>query len=304
VIVYLDTETTGLSAASGDTIVEIAIVDHNGRPLIDTLVNPQRAIPWQATKVHGIRDDMVRGKPTLGQILPDIRNAIRGKELVIYNASFDVSFFANRLADAAAVRCAMKAFNAARGGRPHKLATAAEHVGHAWSGTAHRALADALACRSVWEWLLRQKRPQPDAPPTPTLARVPVRPPPVAPPPVAVGERVVTCLRCAERYVLPESSRDDPTCPNCRQIFKTAPAQLDRGGETPSKEAPVPKPAEESSGHSRIPKALYRQVSWNPPKIAFLCCYCGAEGIDDDSHLVRCDTCNRWMFTRQEKHHH
>ncbi len=296
--VYLDTETTGLSAASGDTIVEIAIVDHNGRPLIDTLVNPQRAIPWQATKVHGIRDDMVRGKPTLGQILPDIREAIRGKELVIYNASFDVSFFPNRLADAAAVRCAMKAFNAARGGRPHKLTIAAEYVGHTWRGTAHRALADALACRSVWEWLLRQKRPKPVGPPTPTLARVPVRPPPVAPRPVAVDEPVVTCLRCAERYILPESFRDDPTCPNCRQVFKSGPARPARGGETPPKEASVPKTAEESSGHSRIAKALYRQVSRTPPKIAFLCCYCGTEGIADDSHLVRCETCNRWMFNR------
>jgi DNA polymerase III epsilon subunit-like protein len=52
--VYLDTETTGLSPARGDAIVEVAIVDSCGRALIDTLVNPGRHISWQATQVHGI----------------------------------------------------------------------------------------------------------------------------------------------------------------------------------------------------------------------------------------------------------
>jgi DNA polymerase-3 subunit epsilon len=157
VIVYLDTETTGLSAANGDAIVEIAIVDHLGRTLIDTLVNPERSIPPFVSRVHGINDQMVRGQPTLRELLPEIRAAIRGKELDIYNATFDTSFFPNRLREASAVRCAMREFAAQRGGRPPRLADAAAHVGHRWTGEAHRALADALACRSVWDWLRRRR---------------------------------------------------------------------------------------------------------------------------------------------------
>jgi DNA polymerase-3 subunit epsilon len=157
VIVYLDTETTGLSAANGDTIVEVAIVDHLGRTLIDTLVDPQRPIPPIVSRINGINDSMVRGQPTLHQLLPDIRAAIRGKELVIYNATFDTSFFPNRLRDASNVSCAMREFAARRGDRPTKLADAAAHVGHRWTGQAHRALADALACRSVWNWLGRRR---------------------------------------------------------------------------------------------------------------------------------------------------
>ena len=156
-IVYLDTETTGLSAANGDAIVEIAIVDHLGRTLIDTLVNPERSIPPFVSRVHGINDQMVRGQPTLRELLPEIRAAIRGKELVIYNATFDTSFFPNRLREASAVRCAMRECAAQRGGRPPRLADAAAHVGHRWTGEAHRALADALACRSVWDWLRRRR---------------------------------------------------------------------------------------------------------------------------------------------------
>ncbi|NDD11792.1 MAG: hypothetical protein EB072_03880 [Betaproteobacteria bacterium] len=54
--VFLDTETTGLSPSSGDKIVEIAIVDGSGRILLNSLVDPGRAIPWHATNVHGITD--------------------------------------------------------------------------------------------------------------------------------------------------------------------------------------------------------------------------------------------------------
>lgn len=151
--VYLDTETTGFSPARGDAIVEIAIVDGAGRPLIDTLVDPGRAIPWQACRVHGITDDMVRGKPTLQQLMPRVLEVIADHEVVIYNANFDAPFFPGRLAQSRGVVCAMTEFATALGGPWRKLDMAAQHVGHRWTGQAHRALADALACRSVWMWL-------------------------------------------------------------------------------------------------------------------------------------------------------
>jgi len=151
--VYLDTETTGFSPARGDAIVEIAIVDGAGRPLIDTLVDPEREIPWQASRIHGITNDMVCGKPTLKYLMPRVLEVIADHEVVIYNASFDAPFFPGRLAQSRGVICAMTEFAASLGGPRRKLDVAAKHVEHQWTGDAHRALADALACRSVWLWL-------------------------------------------------------------------------------------------------------------------------------------------------------
>jgi DNA polymerase-3 subunit epsilon len=151
---YLDTETTGLSPARGDAIVEVAIVDGSGRVLIDTLVNPGRSIPWQASSIHGITDDMVRGKPTLAQLMPRVLEIIDSEQVVIYNARFDAPFFPGALSQARSIECAMLRFADARGGRWQKLDMAAQHVGHRWTGVAHRALADTLACRSVWNWLV------------------------------------------------------------------------------------------------------------------------------------------------------
>ena len=151
---YLDTETTGLSPARGDAIVELAIVDEQGKALINTLVNPCREIPWYASKVHGITDSMVIAAPTLDQLMPKIRKLIKKQEIVIYNATFDAPFFPGELGEAASIQCAMRRFTQHTGGRTwRKLDFAAECAGHVWTGCAHRALADAQACRSVWRWL-------------------------------------------------------------------------------------------------------------------------------------------------------
>ena len=156
--IFLDTETTGFSPDAGAHVVEIAIVDERGRTLIDTLLDPRQEIPWQAQKIHGISDRMVRGKPTLQDVLPRIREIIAEEEVVIYNAAFDTRFFPDRLRHARAVSCAMTRFAGSLGGPWRKLEVAARHVGHQWTGPAHRALADALACRSVWLWLESESR--------------------------------------------------------------------------------------------------------------------------------------------------
>lgn len=155
---FLDTETTGLNPGAGDTIVEVAIVDHFGRTLLETLVNPRFPIPSQASVIHGISDQMVRTKPTLQQVLPRIRKIIAGEQVVIYNAKFDTPFFPDRLCQAKTISCAMRRFADALGGPWRKLEVAARYVGHHWTGNAHRALADAHACRAVWLWLERQGR--------------------------------------------------------------------------------------------------------------------------------------------------
>jgi DNA polymerase III subunit epsilon len=160
-IVFLDTETTGLSAAAGDRIVEVAMVDRHGQTLLDTLVNPERSIPLAALQVHGITNEMVANAPTLKELWPELQGILLDNHVVIYNASFDIQFFPANLRCAAKISCAMLRFAKSYGEHQphyggykwHRLEVAARHVGHKWTGDPHRALADALACRSVWMWL-------------------------------------------------------------------------------------------------------------------------------------------------------
>ncbi len=90
-IVILDTETTGLEARD-ERIVSLAIIDPEGRVLIDTLLNPGIPIPFDATAIHGITDAMVKDAPSFTTVYPAIREALEGRMWVSYNAPFDISF--------------------------------------------------------------------------------------------------------------------------------------------------------------------------------------------------------------------
>lgn len=157
--IFLDTETTGLNPPR-DKLVEIAACDEDGRTVLNTLVNPGQPI-GEAKKIHGITDDMVQNAPTLRELWPQLEAIIIGNDLVIYNADFDTRFFPNRLAQANSVSCCMLRFAGVYGDwnahhqsytwKPLKVAM--QFVGGTWQGGAHRALADALACRTVWNWL-------------------------------------------------------------------------------------------------------------------------------------------------------
>jgi DNA polymerase III epsilon subunit family exonuclease len=97
-LVFLDTETTGLNPHFGDRVVEIALARFRGEVmenLFDTLVNPQRSIPTGVTRIHGITDADVRGKPTFAQIAPQVREELREAVLVAHNAPFDLGFLMN-----------------------------------------------------------------------------------------------------------------------------------------------------------------------------------------------------------------
>jgi DNA polymerase-3 subunit alpha (Gram-positive type) len=92
--VVFDTETTGFSPTM-DRIVEVGAVKfRNGEVVeeISWLINPQRDIPYWATKVNGITDDMVKGKPSFKDIYPDFQKFINGSVLMAHNAKFDISF--------------------------------------------------------------------------------------------------------------------------------------------------------------------------------------------------------------------
>jgi DNA polymerase-3 subunit epsilon len=86
--VYLDTETTGLKQT--DEIIEISIIDDDGKPLVETLVKPSQPIPADATAIHGISNEEVKSARAWPIVWPEIRSALFGRMIVIYNAEFDL----------------------------------------------------------------------------------------------------------------------------------------------------------------------------------------------------------------------
>lgn len=93
--VIFDLETTGISPYN-DSIIEISAVKVIGGKVVDTfstLVNPRRTIPYGATAVNGITDDMVEDEPYLEEVLPGFNAFIEDFVLVGHNiASFDMKF--------------------------------------------------------------------------------------------------------------------------------------------------------------------------------------------------------------------
>jgi DNA polymerase III epsilon subunit-like protein len=163
-IVFLDTETTGLYPPR-DKIVEIAIVDGNGEVLLNTLVNPERNIPNEVIRIHGIDSEMVKGSPTIEDLEPQLIKILKGKNLIVYNLNFDIGFLSHRIVKSIKeMHCCMLRFATVYGEwnqyhgnfKWQSLITAANHVDYKWEGNAHRALADTLACRAVWNYLEKQ----------------------------------------------------------------------------------------------------------------------------------------------------
>ena len=99
--IFLDTETTGLSFNDGHKIVEIACIET--KDLIPTgkvfhkLINPKRNMPEEAHKVHGFSEDFLKNKETFDQIANEFLKFIKGKTIIIHNASFDLGFLDGEL---------------------------------------------------------------------------------------------------------------------------------------------------------------------------------------------------------------
>jgi len=94
--VLLDTETTGLSASLGDRVIEIGCIEMLSRRVSDNhfhrYVNPGRKSEEGALRVHGLTDEFLADKPKFADIAADFLDYVRGAELVIHNADFDVEF--------------------------------------------------------------------------------------------------------------------------------------------------------------------------------------------------------------------
>ena len=94
--VVLDPETTGLDAVNGDRIVEIGCVEIINRRVTNNhyhvYINPEREVPDDAVKIHGLTTDFLSDKPKFVEIAEGFQQFIKDSELIIHNATFDVCF--------------------------------------------------------------------------------------------------------------------------------------------------------------------------------------------------------------------
>jgi len=99
--IILDTETTGLETAQGHRIIEIGCIELvNRRPTgndYHQYINPGREIDDGAFAVHGISNEVLADKPQFSDIAADLIDYLRGAELIIHNAPFDVGFLDHEL---------------------------------------------------------------------------------------------------------------------------------------------------------------------------------------------------------------
>jgi len=94
--IVLDTETTGLNAKLGDRVIEIGCIEILSRRITErhfhAYINPDRDIEEGAANVHGITREFLADKPRFAEISGGFLEHIRGAELIIHNADFDVEF--------------------------------------------------------------------------------------------------------------------------------------------------------------------------------------------------------------------
>src|SRR4051812_39027772 len=94
--IILDTETTGLNAKLGDRIIEIGCIEIASRRFTErnfhAYLNPGRDIDEGAMKVHGLSREFLADKPRFPEVAPEFLEYVRGAELLIHNADFDVEF--------------------------------------------------------------------------------------------------------------------------------------------------------------------------------------------------------------------
>jgi len=149
-----DFETTGLYPYSGDKICEIGAIrmePGGGKQIrFHSMVDPERAVSDGAFAVNGITENMLKGAPTIDQILPDFIKFIEKSVLVAYNAGFDLGFLEYALGedksilnDYAVVDALVLARRLFPGIGRYNLANVARSLGIRSSSREHRAMSDA-----------------------------------------------------------------------------------------------------------------------------------------------------------------
>ncbi|HEX4922663.1 MAG TPA: 3'-5' exonuclease [Bdellovibrionales bacterium] len=162
--IAFDLETTGFLPGV-DNIVEIGAVRFvNGQPdsLFATLINPKRSMPEAASRVNGITDDMLAGKPTIEEVLPKFAEFCGDDFLVAHNAPFDVSFLSAEItkhetpAPGGVILCTCQiAKKVLPGLANYKLGTLVQHLKIS-STEFHRAEQDAGYCGELFVRMMQK----------------------------------------------------------------------------------------------------------------------------------------------------
>mgnify|MGYP000924627267 CR=1 FL=1 len=101
--IVLDTETTGLDPRQGHKMIEVGCIELLDRKLtgknLHFYVNPKREIDAGAIAVHGITNEFLEDKPVFSDIAKDLLTFLKGSEVIIHNAPFDVGFLDNEFVD-------------------------------------------------------------------------------------------------------------------------------------------------------------------------------------------------------------
>ena len=155
-----DTETTGLDPKGGDKIISIGSIRIvNGRLLhderFDQFVDPERSLPFESIKIHGIQPEMLKGQPKIDKVLPFFQQFAEDTVLVAHNAAFDMRMlqineaetgvkFINPVLDTLLLSAVVHPAQ-----EDHNLEAIAERLGVSIVGR-HTALGDAIATGEIF----------------------------------------------------------------------------------------------------------------------------------------------------------
>ena len=166
VFVALDVETTG-TLSYVDHIVELAAVrfsEGKEQDSFSTLIDPGVSIPEEASRVNGITDEMLKGKPAISDVLEGFSKFCGPHPLVAHNAIFDFQFISSALEKcycAAPTGSLFDTYALSKKVFPglsnYKLSTLVEYLKIPVSEF-HRAKQDAWACGQVFDYILRKIR--------------------------------------------------------------------------------------------------------------------------------------------------
>jgi DNA polymerase III subunit epsilon len=161
-IVVFDFETTGLDVRSS-RIIEIGAVKYKNRKEIarfSHLIHPGIPISQEITKITGIDDEMLKGKPDFQSVLPEFHDFLRGCVGLAHNAEFDIGILfheSNRLGISCdyTIFCTLKMARALVKIERRNLDTLAQHYGLSFESR-HRSIGDILVTAGVFWRMLDQ----------------------------------------------------------------------------------------------------------------------------------------------------
>jgi DNA polymerase-3 subunit epsilon len=160
--VLFDTETTGLDPQAGDRVIEVAAVELvNDMPTgrhYHTLLDPERDVPDEVVRVHGISALHLRGKPRFAEIVTELLEFLGEGRLIAHNAAFDFAFLDAEFArldlprlDPARMLCTLELARAKFPGMPNSLDALCRRFGIDLSArTTHNALLDCKLLAEVY----------------------------------------------------------------------------------------------------------------------------------------------------------